>query len=128
RHLDFSNFDLVFGHFPIERYLCDDDRYQYVALVRDPYSRIVCQLKYLFYRAKHVPNAEPSVRALAKLFESGELTPSDWVRKHGAWKMYQQYLAYWPRSRFTLVGDTSRYQEFTDQLNELAGIQIDPSV
>lgn len=123
--LDFSNFDLVFGHFPIERY--DSGDYRYVALVRDPYDRVISQLNYLFFRARKTPPL-PDVRALAQLLESGELSPSEWVRKHGPHAMYRQYLGYWPRERFALVGDTSGYGDFIEGLRELLGIQLDAGV
>jgi hypothetical protein len=126
RLLDFGNFDIVFGHFPVERY--DRPNYRYVALVRDPYSRIISQLNYLIARARKGPRADPQVGVMARLLESGELSPVEWVKKNGLHSLYKQYLGYWDRKRFALVGDTSQYPEFVDQLNEMTGIQLDPGV
>jgi hypothetical protein len=124
--LDFSNFDIVFGHFPVERY--DRPGYRYVALVRDPYSRIISQLNYLISRARKGPRADPQVAITAKLLESGELSPSEWVKRYGLRSIYRQYLGYWPKERFSIVGDTSRYASFVEQLGEMTGITLDPEV
>lgn len=124
--LDFSNFDLVFGHFPIDRY--DSDKYQYVALVRDPYSRLVSQLNYLLNRVATGVHHAANIVTLAKLLESGELTPSQWVRKHGAQSIYRSFLSYWPREKFALIGDTAHYADFIHGFNELTGIQLDAGV
>lgn len=39
--IDFSPFDIVFGHFPIERYR--SGRYEYIALLRHPVDRAISQ-------------------------------------------------------------------------------------
>lgn len=130
RLLDFSAFDVVFGHFPIERYDGEcTDRYRYVALVRDPVSRVESHLNYLFWRARHRPGAvDPETRRVAEMLASGERSVAQWVRKSGIAETYRLYLARWPRERFALVGDTSCLATFLQRLGDMLGIALDASV
>lgn len=43
--IDFSGCDLIFGHFPIERYTSEKN--QYVALCRDSYDRCLSHVNFL---------------------------------------------------------------------------------
>lgn len=124
--LDFSPFDLVYGHFPVERY--DSDRYAHVALVRDPVDRAISHYLYAIWRYRNRPNLAAEQRANLKAVGEGEVDFLEFIRQHRMNKFYKQFLGYWDKSRFILIGDTSRYGEFIGQLNELLGTSFTASV
>lgn len=125
-NLDFSAFDIVFGHFPIERY--QRDNYQYIAFVREPYARFVSQYNYLMSRDEPHGSGPPHVTAQTRKLRSGEFTLVTWARRFGMFETYKLYLSYWPAERFALIGETSRFAEFAEQFRKLTGVMLDVEV
>jgi hypothetical protein len=151
RLLDFSAFDVVFGHFPIARY--DVDRgYTYAALTRDPYKRAVSDLNFMFrfegrnpeHPATSDEKGKPleasaghkrqlegvtgnSASVLGRL-KSGELPIDKFLNGSGRARYYKLYLDYWPRERFGLIGDMSDYAGFLQRLGDLLGVELSAGV
>lgn len=124
--LDFSAFDVVFGHFPILRY--QRPNYRYIAQLRDPYERAISHYAYQISRHEKGLNLDPAAaRSIAQL-ASGEVSFATWLSRIGASQLYSLYLDRWPREKFTLVGDARRYSEFLADLGELLGISLDVAV
>lgn len=151
RLLDFSAFDVVFGHFPVTRY--DSDRgYSYAALTRDPYQRIVSDLNFMYRfegrNAEHPQTADESGKllqasaghkrqlegmtgnsaAVLGRIKSGELPLDRFLNSSGRARYYELYLCHWPRDRFDLVGDMSDYAGFLDRLGKQLGIKLSAGV
>lgn len=118
--LDFSPFDVIYGHFPVNRY--QGSKYQYVALVRDPIERSISSFHYVGSRA-----SKPSVYLgeMAKRIAAGEVSFLEYLRAAPhARRIYAHFLQYWPRDRFVLVGTTERYGEFLDRLSSLLRVPL----
>lgn len=124
--LDFSPFDIVFGHFPIERYVSDS--YAYVALVRDPLDRAISQYLYMIWRFENRPNLDPAIRERMRPVASGQVDFLTFLRKQIGRDYYRRYLGYWDKSRFQLIGETVRYAEFLDKLNAILGTSLTADV
>lgn len=124
--LDFSPFDVVFGHFPIERYLSDS--FDYVALVRDPLDRAISHYLYMIWRIENRPNLDPALREQLRPKANGENDFLKFLRKQIGRDYYRRYLAYWDKSRFRLIGETGRYAEFLDKLNAILGTSLTADV
>lgn len=149
--LDFSAFDVVFGHFPIARY--DSERgYSYVALTRDPFKRVVSDLNFMYRFEGRNPEQPITTDASGKPLQasaghkrqlegmtgnsaavlgqikSGELPIDKFLNGSGRARYYDMYLGHWPRERFALVGDMSDYAGFLDGLGKLLGIGFSAGV
>jgi len=151
RLLDFSAFDVVFGHFPVERY--DGDRgYTYVALTRDPFKRVVSDLNFMFRFEGRNPEQPATTDdagntltasvghrrqlegmtgnspAVLERIRSGDLPIDKHLNGSGRARYYKLYLNHWPRERFGLVGDMSDYPGFLDRLGKLLRVQLSADV
>lgn len=124
--LDFGSFDLVFGHFPIQRY-CRPN-YRYITLLRDPLERAVSQFFYLKYgipadnRLAFVRNPD-----LEKI-QRGQMDFLEFIRTHHIDAFYQSFLGEMKPSDFLLVGFTQRYSEFIDRLSDYLAVRLSPDV
>lgn len=125
--LDFSPFDLVFGHFPIVRYSRPD--YRYIALVRDPLERAASHYFYQIQRSREGNrNLRGKNLAFAGNLASGTTTFPEFCEHLKLDRIYGRYLDYRRRGEFALIGDTSRYSEFVQGLNELLGTRLNADV
>jgi len=124
--LDFTVFDIIFGHFPVSRY--QGDKFRYITLVRDPVDRIVSSYlaqKELFIQKPYT--VMPGARWGREI--ANGMTFVDYVRKVPDMKhVYRHFLHYWPRERFVLVGTTERYPEFLSDLSSLLGVEMKNTV
>ncbi|MEM9776406.1 MAG: hypothetical protein AAF902_17650, partial [Chloroflexota bacterium] len=126
--LDFSNFDLVFGHFPIERYRGNPNQYHYVTLMRDPIERIVSH----YFYAKNRPQENVDQRKLKNSYQKeislDEMDIVDFAKFKDVKIMYQKYLNNFQPSDFQLVGFTDHYDQFLLKLRDLLEIEVDTSM
>lgn len=118
--LDFTVFDLVYGHFPIARYE-GSLKLRYIALVRDPIDR--CASQYLFAKWRwengRAPVSEAAAQYTRKIAE-GEISFLDYLRDYpNIRSVYRFFLGYWESSRFALIGRLDRYDVFLAALNDL---------
>jgi hypothetical protein len=114
--LDFSHFDLVFGHFPITRY--DSDHYHYVTLLRHPLERAI---SHYFYWKNQLP--ETNLIAIAREpiildIKKGKIDFLEFAKQQKLDMFYSSYLGDKKPADFLLVGFVDRYQEFTNQLSQ----------
>lgn len=125
--LDLSQHDIIFGHFPIERY--DGPDFRYVALVRDPIERAISN--YIFHRdmARSNPNGTDFYTRLGRWIDRGELSFIEYLNVGPDMKViYQRFLAYWSRRRFTLIGTMENYDAFLHSLSDLIGVKIENTI
>lgn len=116
-----GEFDVIYGHFPITRYV--GPNYRYIALVRDPMER--CLSSYKFHRKFGVENPHQTdfYSRVGRWIDRGELSVREYVRICPDMRStYQYFLGHWPRERFDLVGTTERYGDFLAMLSALLGV------
>lgn len=124
---DLSEYDVVIGHFPVDRYARPDRKN--IALVRDPVERAFSA--YVFHRDEHVRTG-----ATAELYDRigmwtarGELSFLEFINiAPGTQFVYQRLMRGWARERFALVGTTERYGEFLDGLSGLFGRKFENTI
>jgi len=117
RLLDFGNFDVVFGHFPINRYV--RPQYKYATLVRDPFDRAVSHYNYLIFRYNNNRLAMNHLsKSTAEKILSGETKFANWCKEYDMARYYKHYLNYWDSGKFEFVGDLSRYDLFIARLSD----------
>lgn len=125
--IDFSEYDIIFGHFPVERYEGPD--YQYVALVRDPVERAISN--YIFHRdmSRDNPSGNDFYARIGKWIDRGELSFIEYLNTAPDMKnIYLRFLGYWSRRRFTLIGTMDHYDTFLARLSDLIGVKIDNTI
>jgi hypothetical protein len=125
REMSLSDYDVVFGHFPVMRYR--GPQYRYVALVRDPVERTVSQYFYHISRST-MTHLKPQRLAFYQAVASGRIGFLDYCRRTNCANIYKQYLGRWPSERFLLVGDTHDYGDFVDRFNRLFGTKLTEDV
>lgn len=121
RELDVAEHDLVFGHFPVNRYHSPD--YRYVALVRHPVERAISQYFYHISRST-LEHLKPQRRAFYAKVASGEIGFLDYCRRTDCATIYRAHLNLWPRERFALVGNTGDYARFIERFNRMLGTAL----
>jgi hypothetical protein len=124
---DFSDFDLIFGHFPIHRYR--GRQYRYIALVRDPVDRCISSFKFYQLLGERFPDDHSFHAVLGRKILAGEVDFLEYVRTTPMMTgVYKHILGYWGRRNFELIGRTDRYGEFCDRLSNLLKIPISGEV
>lgn len=126
-NIDFSVYDVIYGHFPIDRY--ESPNYGYIALVRDPIER--CISNYIFHRDVSIsqPGGEDFYSRLGTWIARGELSFIEYLNVAPDMKaVYSNFMKYWSRRRFDLVGTTENYGAFLDKLSELLGVQFENTI
>jgi hypothetical protein len=121
KKIDFTVFDIIYGHFPIGRYK-GSNKYQYIALVRDPLSRCISQYLHTKWRWENgqLPNDHFGRRMAA-----GSLSFIDYsVERPYILHAYRHFLGYWKASEFTLIGQVERYTDFVNAFSDLTGVQF----
>lgn len=124
---DFSSYDIIYGHFPIDRYEGPD--YRYVALVRDPVERAISN--YIFHRdmSRSNPSGKDFYTRIGKWIDQGDLSFIEYLNIAPGMKVvYERFMGYWSRRRFTLIGTTERYREFLDGLSVLTGVKFENNI
>jgi hypothetical protein len=89
RQRHFSEFNLVFGHFPVDRNV--SDKYRYVAMSRDSFSRLVSHVSFLVERYKPGVALAHHAKSCSMKLESGEMSIQNYVnltQLYGVYKMY----------------------------------------
>lgn len=124
--LDFSPFEVVYGHFPINRH--DRVGSRYAVLVRDPLDRAVSQFNYLIERRQRRARLTQHDEQLADRILTGEISFARWLNIQISGGFYRAYLDYWPASRFDLIGVMERYDTYCERLSDQLGIAIDARV
>jgi hypothetical protein len=124
--LDFSLFDLVFGHFPINRY--KSNNYKYVTLLRHPVDRAISQY---FYWKNIVP--ENNLLALYRYptitdIKNGNISFIDFLKTQKIGSFYSNYLGDKSPDEFLLVGFTESYDAFLHKLSELLNIKLSSDI
>jgi len=122
--LDFSPFDVVYGHFPIERYNVPND--QVILLLRDPVERA---LSHYYYFKDIIPLTNKM--ALARVPEiadikSGKLRLFEFAQKLHLAHYYQNYVGRIDTRFFRLVGFTDEVGLFAERLRNEVGIDLGP--
>jgi hypothetical protein len=124
--LDFSRFDLVFGHFPVRRYL--GSQYKLAIILRHPLDLAVSQF---FYWKNMVPKENRSIlvrNPTVELVRSGELGFLEFLKVQSLNTFYQRYLNGVNPVDFSVVGFTDKYEQFTRDLSSLLGVRLVPDV
>jgi len=124
--LDFGGFDVVFGHFPAERYIRDN--YRYVTLMRHPVDRAVSHYSYW-------KNVLPKSNALAlsrypiiQQIKQGKVGFLEFTKAQKLNGYYAMYLSRRLPQDFLLVGFLDEYASFLHQLSDILCVQFSPNV
>jgi hypothetical protein len=120
--LDFGAFDLVFGHFPIQRY--DKDNYQYIALLRHPIERAI---SHFFYWKNVLPESNQLAlhrNPIISEIKNGNVGFLDFVKSGKCSSIYSSYLGKMPPEKFLLVGFTEKYSTFLDELSKILKTEL----
>lgn len=124
--LDFRRHDLIYGHFPIERYC--GDQYRYVALLRHPVERAI---SHFFYWKNSLPltnltalHRDPIIREI----KTGDVGLLEFAERQKLSMYYRNYLGAMSPSDFVLVGFTDRLEPFCRELSRLLNHRIDASI
>ncbi|MBJ2152573.1 sulfotransferase family 2 domain-containing protein [Paracoccus sp. IB05] len=127
---DLRNFgvnDLIFGHFPIDRYIGPE--FRYIALVRDPLDRVISNYHFHMQWGLERPDDTGFFAEFGREIAKGNVTIIQYIMKAPNMRMvYKNFLRYWGKHRFTLIGRTDRYEDFATKLNDLLGTAISASV
>lgn len=123
--LDFSKFDVIFGHFPIKRYNPD---YPRIAFIRDPIDRIISHFNYWKYL---IP--ETNLKAFAKnpIIREVKRGTVDVVDMAVDLKLNLQYQVYFERSApesFAVAGFFDQMEIFSQRIHDNYNLNIDDSV
>ena len=123
--LDFGGFDLVFGHFPLDRY--KHLTYRYVTILRDPLERAISYFNYW----KNMPASnllaiyrDPIITGI----QSGEVDFLSFIKQQRISDFSVGYLCGKRPDEFLLVGFLDDYLKFTTRLSELLGFDIKTEV
>jgi hypothetical protein len=122
--LDFSNFDIVFGHYPIERY--NRGSYSYVTLLRDPLERAISHFNYW----KELPATNMLAvqrNPIISGIQTGTVDFIKFVEQQKLGTFYRRFLCEAHPGNFILIGLLEEYREFAEQLSNLLGATIDGS-
>ena len=119
--LDFVNFDLVFGHLPVDRY--KRDTYRYVTLLRDLLDRAISH----FFYWKNLPSSNllavhrnPIIAGI----KSGKVDFLTFIHQLKLGDFYSSFLCDKKPVKFVLVGFLDNYSLFTNKLSKLPNIDI----
>ncbi len=116
--LDFSNFDVVFGHFPLKRYM--SDKYEVVCLLREPYSRLVSH--YNFW--KYVVGDEAICRnPIIQEIRENRVDIVEFAERMEMHAFYKLYLDY-KTEGFLYVGFTDHINFFLEDLARYLSISL----
>lgn len=127
RQIDHRQYDLIFGHFPIDRYIGENVRY--IALVRDPLDRAISNFVFHEKWGRLYPEDTTFYPEFGRRITKGEVDIIDYLSTApDITIVYKTFLRYWGRHRFALIGDTSSYELFAKNLSQLLSIRIDSSV
>lgn len=124
--LDFSNFDVVFGHFPINRY--ERESYKYITLMREPLDRAISHFHYWKYQLKETNALALSRNPIITDIKRGKIDFISFIEQAGVENFYQLYLANKAPDDFEFVGFTDEYDSFAKRLSELLGAEFDSQV
>ncbi len=124
--LDFSDFDLVFGHFPLARYR--SAKYRYVCLLRDPLERA---LSHFFFWKNKLPESNAvaiSRNPIILDIKKGKVDFIEFIERQRIGEFYHCYLGDARPADFTFVGFMDRYDGFVTELSRLLGVSISSNV
>ena len=124
--IDFADYDIVFGHFPIKRY--SKSHYSYVTLVRDPLERAISHYYYQISRVEKGIRLNDNQLKYSMKLVSGEISFFEFSKQWQFNQLYNRYLDYRDKNEFEIVGTTHEYPMFILKLNDLLGIKLDPAV
>lgn len=118
-----ADFDVIYGHFPITRYIGPD--YRYIALVRDPLERAISSYKFHHKFGVEHPRDRDLYSRIGRWIDRGELSVREYIRMAPDIRtVYKYFLGYWPREKFDLIGSTEDYDDFLSRLNDLLGVDF----
>jgi len=115
---DFTTTDMIFGHFPIERYARWN--YNYIALVRDPVERARSNYDFHRYLGVNYPEDNQLYARMGRWIDRGELSFIDYLDLgYHIRTVYRDFLGYWRKERFILVGTVENYSQFLERFSNL---------
>jgi hypothetical protein len=80
--------------------------------------------KFFDERYKNGVAINPNAAKIENKIETGEVTIVEYISGSKICDIYKLYLGRWPKERFTIIGDMSRYDVFLERLSELLGHEI----
>ncbi|WP_206531664.1 sulfotransferase family 2 domain-containing protein [Affinirhizobium pseudoryzae] len=115
---NYTNFDIIFGHFPIERYVRWN--YKYIALVRDPVERARSNYDFHRFLGVNYPHDYQLYARIGRMIDRGDLSFIEYISLgYHIRTTYKDFLGYWQKERFILIGQVEEYDTFLLKFSEL---------
>lgn len=119
-----DRYDVVHGHFLVEKYAFLHPRADFTAFLRDPVPRLISHYYYFRDVASKNPvtvGKNPDIMRVAR----GEVDIVEFARSEAMRDLYPRFLAGLALERFRLIGITERYAESVACLNRLLGCALE---
>ena len=119
--LNFSKFDVIFGHFPIDRY---NDNYPKIALLREPIERMVSFYNYWKYLLPETNTIALAKNPIITDVKSGRMDIVELAVKLRICNFYENYFRRLPPEDFAIRGFNDDLELFYANLKQKFNINI----
>ena len=119
-----ERYDVVHGHFLVEKYAFLHPRADFITFLRAPVPRLISHYYYFRDTASKNPVTvakNPEIMRVAR----GEVDIVEFARSEAMRQLYPRFLAGLPLERFLFVGITERYAESVACLNRMLGCALE---
>jgi hypothetical protein len=119
-----QRYDVIHGHFLVEKYAFLHQQARFITFMREPVSRLLSHYYYFKDVASKNPvtvSRNPAIMQVAR----GELGLVEFARSEAMQHLYARFTAGLPLQDFALVGITERYEESVATLNRLLGVAVE---
>ena len=121
-----SRYDVVHGHFLVEKYAFLYPHATFITFLREPVARLLSAYYYLKHIASKNPHTTGNSPRISRIVD-GRMDLVEFARDPFMTHIYRNYFGTFPLERFALIGITERYAESIGMLNTLFATDIVPT-